>query len=254
MILCPERFRLRLEPLRVTKKDKDKDKDMIVWISGWPHSGSALCRMLIEDTLQICTYSKYHEPELGFLFGKKCEDFAECWSMKYWQCCASEKNELYLIKTHEAPLDKNPCIFLLRDGRNAMAGLSKFWSAPVYKTITAEDSPFMDWTTHYRVWHPHTRPYTLIVHFEDMIKQPEIEAARIAEFLSVPVKKKFENPQEECRKHWPLLFKPRHSDHKLDFEDYDTDLFWLLHEETMIAAGYGSRKDNESGMKDRPRS
>lgn len=26
---------------------------MLVWLAGWPHSGSALCRNLIEQTLEL---------------------------------------------------------------------------------------------------------------------------------------------------------------------------------------------------------
>ncbi len=219
---------------------------MIIWIAGWPHSGSALCRMLIEDTLGIETFSKYYEEELLFMFGRRCSKFADKWDIKFWDKCIKDEEKHYLIKTHDSPLDGNPTIYLVRDGRNAIAGLSRFWNVPVYKTITGEDSPFMDWTTHFKVWRPLMREQTIIVHFEDMISRPDTEAARMAEFLEVDVIKKFDNPQEECRKQWPVLFKPRHSDHKLDFEDYDTDLFWQLHEETMIACGYGSREEAEN--------
>jgi len=206
--------------------------------------------MLIEDTLEICTYSKYQEPELGFLFGIRCANFAEKWSLRHYQLCTADEEKLFLIKTHEAPLDNNPCIYLIRDGRNAISGLARFWGKAVHKIITGEESsPFMDWTTHYRVWRPYERPQTLIVHFEDMVKQPDAEAARISEYINMPVKKQFDNPQKECRKHWPQLFKPRHSDYKIDFTEFDTELFWQLHEDTMIATGYGSREEDENAGK-----
>ncbi len=217
---------------------------MLVWLAGWPHSGSALCRMLIEQTLELPTNSVYLENDMTFLYGLRTKDFTDTWSLaKYKKCCVSD--ERVLLKTHHTPQDQNPAIFILRDGRNACVGLSRFWSQPVKDIIAGENIIFCDWSTHFKLWNPFERPNTLVVRFEDMLSQPDVEAGRIANALGVEVKNKFDNMEEECKKHWPQLFKPRHSDWRIDFEPADTDLFWQLHGETMIAAGYGSREEAE---------
>lgn len=219
---------------------------MIVWIAGWPHSGSALCRNLIEQTLEIPTYSRYDEPELRFMFGKKCKLFHDDWNLEAYLRMRDDKKKCFLIKTHGYEADDSPVIYLIRDGRNAIAGLSRFWNQPVRKIITGEESaPFMDWTTHIKVWNPAVRKDTILVKFENMLSNPDAEAARIAAALNFPVKKKFDNRMDEYRKRWPALFKPRHSDWRLDFCEKDTDLFWRLHGDTMIATGYGNREEAE---------
>lgn len=222
---------------------------MIVWIAAWPHSGTALCRNLIEQTLGLPTFSKYDEPELVFMFGCKTTKFINEWCLDAYIRMLNDKERATIIKTHGYEANNSPTIFLLRDGRNAIAGLSRFWNKPVQTIITGEESgPFMDWSTHFKVWNPYNRPETLILKYEDMLKEPDKAAAAIAKALQVEVKKPFENNQEEYRKRWPQLFKPRHSDWRLDFSPEDIELFWRLHEKTMIATGYGNRKEAEANV------
>jgi hypothetical protein len=226
---------------------KTRGKEMIVWIAGWPHSGSALCRNLIEQALDIPTFSRYNEPELYFMFGLKCSMFQDEWGINSYLRMRDNKEKAFLIKTHQFEMDGCPAIYLIRDGRNAISGLSNFWNKPVRTIITGEESaPFMDWSTHFKVWDPFKRPNTLVVRFEDMLSDPDKEAGRIAAALSTTVKKKFDNRMDEYRKQWPQLFKPRHSDYRLDFNNEDNELFWRLHGQTMIAAGYGDRKECEN--------
>ena len=220
---------------------------MIIWIAGWPQSGSALCRNLIEQTLEFPTYSRYYEPQLEFMFGAKCSLFIEQWNVEKYLELREQQERVTLIKTHGYEPDNSATIYLLRDGRNAIAGLSRFWSKPINTIITGEDSfPYMDWSTHFKVWQPYNRPNTLIIKFEEMLANPDATARVIAKALNVPVKNKFRNDMSEYRKRWPQLFKPRHSDWRVDFSEQDTELFWRLHRDTMIAAGYGDRDAAEN--------
>ena len=210
---------------------------MIVWLSGWPQSGSTLIRMLIQDTMKSYTYSCYPEKDLVFLFGEGTVLFRNDWCLEKYLEYRDDKN-LWLIKTHDVPTDGLMAIHYVRDGRNACSSLSRFWDCEPSSVILGEKSDFTDWSTHYRATDPRNRPNTLFLRFEDMINDPDGQAGKISEFTGLKIHKKFENTKEECIKRWPQLFKPKPGNWKEDLSEKELELFWKVHGPVMEELGY----------------
>ena len=183
---------------------------MILWIAGWPHNGSTICRQILKDAFDIQTFSKYQEAELDDMF-KGSVEFQRKWAKdpslrhKY----LLEHNDTTVIKTHELPLDNAPTIFVVRDGRDSVCALSNFWQIPINMAITGSGCPFGTWSAYYHGWNPEERPNTLVLRFEDMVKNPNDEAKKIAEFIGQKQVRPYVDDFEEKKKEFPYLFKDR---------------------------------------------
>jgi hypothetical protein len=183
---------------------------MILWIAGWPHNGSTLCRQMLRDSFGIKTYSRYLESELESLF-EGGQEFYRKWSANPLNVhrYLLEHDNTWVIKTHELPLDNAPTLFVVRDGRDAVCSLSNFWSIPINQAITGLGCAFGTWSSYYYGWMPHKRENTLLLRFEDMVERPNEECGKIAEFLGVPQEKPYVDDFEEKKKQYPFLFKDR---------------------------------------------
>lgn len=212
---------------------------MIIWIAGWPHCGSTLCRTILTECFDVVAMSKYYEPQLEFLFGAEMVEFGATWSLqKYKQCRDDDK--VWFIKTHEAPMDYSPAIWITRDGRDACVALSHFWKLPVADIILAQWSHFTDWSNYYRAWMPYQRNDTVVITYEQMVRQPDTVAAAIAPLVGLEPKRKFVNPFEKCQASWPHFFKHQIGCHKDRLKGPALSLFWRCHGEIMRELGYSS--------------
>jgi len=213
---------------------------MITWIAGWPHNGSTLLRQIIKDCFEIPSYSKYKEPELEFLFGKEAAKFSELWniaSLEQYQRCRRGK-ELFVVKTHEIPFDDSPAIFVVRDGRDAVTTLSRFWATPIANMIVGQGCVFGTWSGYYYAWQPKKRPKTIIVRYEDMVTQPQKVVADIAPMLGCEPKRPFVDKYEQNKGQWPQLFNGTMGIWQEEMTEADLELFWQCHGDVMKELGY----------------
>ena len=212
---------------------------MIVWVAGWPHCGSTLIREFIQETFGHNSFSKYLEKKLAFRFGPESVEFSKHWSPKHYMECRQSK-KLFLIKTHEAPVDDSPAIYVQRDGRDAVVSLSHFWpDHTLHDLITAQYIRFMDWSTMYRAWHPQDRPNTLYLKFDEIINEPEetafqIETAfewdRIGEFTDTTF--------ADGKENFPRLYNDRFNVWQKELVGANLELFNRLHGDVMKECGY----------------
>jgi hypothetical protein len=212
---------------------------MIVWIAGWPHNGSTLCRQILKDSFGITTVSCYLETELETLFPGS-ENFAKVWDRDRMTTHAYlvEHSDAFFVKTHELPLDDCPAIFVYRDGRDAVTSLSNFWKMPIENAICGINCPFGTWSSYYHGWNPKDRQNTLMVRFEDMVNTPNAVAKSISEFLNIDQKHPYIDDFDQKKKEYPFLFKDRIGTYKRRFNDEITDLFWRYHDRVMEELGY----------------
>ena len=212
---------------------------MILWIAGWPHNGSTLCRQILKDSFDIKTYSRYLESELESLF-EGGEKFYKKWSNSplYFHRHLLEHDTTWVIKTHELPLDNAPTIFVVRDGRDAVCALSNFWGIPINDAIVGMHCAFGTWSSYYYAWNPQERENTLVLRFEDMVTQPNEEAKKISTFLGAPQEKPYVDDFEEKKKEYPYLFKDRIGGWKKRMTKEHLDLFYKCHGSLMEELGY----------------
>jgi len=214
---------------------------MIVWIAGWPHNGSTLCRQILKDCFDIGSFSLYGKEELDDLFGPGTDAFAKNWHaiplQNYLQCANADRS--YFIKTHQLPLDDMPTIFVVRDGRDAISTVSDYWQIPVkYATISQTNLGYCSWSDFYHVWNPKERPNTIIVRFEDMVEHPEIVVEQLETFLNLKSKRPYIDDYAEKQKSYPQLFNGRVGVYKNKMTEGDLQLFWKCHGSVMKELGY----------------
>lgn len=220
---------------------------MIVWIAGWPHNGSTLCRKIIKQCLGLNSYSLYQEAPLDFLFGDDphLKDASVAFA-QHWQAHGPLAHRYYdkspythIIKTHVLPADNNPAIVVVRDGCDAIVALSHFWKLPIRELIAGVCCTFGSWSAFYRVWDPLNRPNTILCRYEDMVTQPDKIAADIAELLHIRESPaKYIDDFNHCKKKWPKLFNDSIGCAKGAMSRSDRDLFRQCHGDMMVQLGY----------------
>ena len=92
-----------------------------------------------------------------------------------------------LLKTHEqVPLDANPTIYVVRDGRAAIASTWKFYGGQIPLNALIDGNwRFGPWSGHVQAWNPWRRPQTLLIRYEDIQSDFAKTLAEIAAFLRV---------------------------------------------------------------------
>jgi len=213
---------------------------MILWIAGWPHNGSTLVRQILKDSFDLQPYSKYQEPGLVDVFGEDSLKFSKKYTEDQFRgyLYYQTRKETTIVKTHEIPVDDNPAIFVIRDGRDAVTALSHFWTIPIRDAIAGQGCVFGNWSSHWHAWNPLKRPRTLLVRFEDMILKPNDVCKDLEKFLGVEQERPYVDDFEEKRKIWPQLFNDRLDCWQKEMTESDLDLFWRCHKEVMGEAGY----------------
>lgn len=165
---------------------------MIVWLASYPRSGNTLIRQILRHVFECESYSQYNDP---LDIGSRPDVAAAVGHRSYvgtWQSFLAEarsSSRLHLVKTHHAPQDDAPAIYLVRDGRSAAVSFFHLLrDLRGREDLTLEQviegrTRFGSWGGHLDAWQPHDRPLTLIVHFEDMITRPQDAIQVIADFL-----------------------------------------------------------------------
>lgn len=113
---------------------------MIVWLASYPRSGNTFLRTVLYQHFGFKTYSifnheKEHFGQVGELTGHI--EYENSWEDFYTN--ASSSKDIYFVKTHFEPLDEQPCIYIVRDGR--MAILSYFY---YHKDFIQSDSSLLE--------------------------------------------------------------------------------------------------------------
>ncbi|HMJ91237.1 MAG TPA: hypothetical protein VK530_15560, partial [Candidatus Acidoferrum sp.] len=90
---------------------------MIVWLASYPRSGNTFFRIVLHHVYNLKTFSVYNDPELEKI------GVAEVVGHETMPASLDElrsSSEVFFVKTHELPADKDPAIYIVRDGRDAL--------------------------------------------------------------------------------------------------------------------------------------
>ena len=216
-----------------------------VWLASYPRSGNTLARAILARCLGVDTGSIYPN---DLIKAPAAEQFVRAAS-----------SPVRAIKTHDAPQDADPAIYVVRDGRASVVSywhhlntlgrppwelrhLLKPWKRPrpwTLADVIRGKTRFGSWSGHIEAWDPLARSNTLLVRYEDMTARPDETAARMADFLSVPVAARFDLDFKTMHAAEPKFF--RRGDNEASIDEFDSDdaaLFERLHGEAMRALGY----------------
>jgi hypothetical protein len=149
----------------------------LVWLASYPRSGNTFLRTILWQCFALHSASIYP----GDLDGnRKLEEYVG--HIEHGQ--RFPEDSIPLVKTHEQAEDKNPAIYVIRDGRAASVSLWRFWnrSLPLEAVIEGRHR-FGTWSGHVQSWNPWKRPNTLLLRYEDMRNNLTSVLSSISEFL-----------------------------------------------------------------------
>ncbi len=222
---------------------------MIIWLASYPRSGNTLLRTICRRCFGI--YSSSDEPvrrESEFrrnpdLIGHK--EYAEPWDSFYER--ASSSPDVYLVKTHRNPIDTQPFIYVIRDGRAALQSYRKFHrdyndrNVSLVSLILGLD-PYGGWSDHYHQWNDRTGLKKISVRFEQLVDVTFDQLQTIAAFVGYEKEiRPWENPLNQLKKYEPNFFNDRAMQFQpdADWTEAVSFLFRALHGALMDRLGYG---------------
>lgn len=195
---------------------------MIVWLASYPRSGNTLLRTVLYQTLGLASLPESSEwrlfptegddpkAELQRMLGTRRP--TESWEAFYPSAVSS--GDCHLVKTHGAPIDDQPAIYVLRDGRKASYSYWQYHRAflPAYGRtllqIVAGEDYFGDWSSHYHAWADRSDGPILVLKYEDLVHATPDVVERIAAFLNHrETPKPWVNPFEELHEMSPRFFR-----------------------------------------------
>lgn len=200
--------------------------DPRIWLASWPRCGNTLLRQILYYCFGIKSDTAY-ENERKFEFSS--------------DTCT-------LVKTHNKPSNNWPAIYVVRDGREACVSYMHYMrqadpdkrGPPLRWVIEGHPSVwFGTWSQHLSLWHPLTRPNTLLLTYEGMVAAPSYAVKRIAEFLNAEPIGSDLPTFASLHATLPTFFRSGTNETWRDeMTGSDLDLFWELHGEAMGEYGY----------------
>ncbi len=165
---------------------------MIIWLASYPRSGNTLLRTICKRCLNMVSYSDepvHYESEFKSnpdLIGHV--ELKGSWEDFYHT--ATRSKDVFLVKTHRLPMDRQPYIYVVREGRQAIRSYQRFMKhynqadVSLVKLILGVDV-YGHWSGHYEKWNRRDGLSRLILRFEELRNASAETVARIADFLNV---------------------------------------------------------------------
>ena len=222
---------------------------MIIWLASYPRSGNTFFRVILNSIFGIKTYSVYNDKgDIGAdektseVVGH--EFLPENFSIEK----AREEKKVYYIKTHEL-LDhrvdeSDKVIYLIRDGREATLSFTKHQN-----TFSDQNKKLIDtiygntfvgsWGEHVSSWNPKDRNKTLLIKFEELIKEPINFIKILSDFLNIkPIGDKIPT-FEELKEINPKFFRSgKTNSWENKYSDEEHYSFWFKNYKTMCEYDY----------------
>jgi len=226
---------------------------MIIWLASYPRSGNTLLRLILRQCFGLNSFSLYDDvtdigsnPEVAEVVGHVThgldpERFVEQ---------ARSEAELYMVKTHEPPLDESPAIYVVRDGRSATVSFYHYLREIASHDVSLRDvilgqtdflgfKEFRSWSENFEAWDPLRRPNTVFLRFEDLIDLKSETFDRLAQAIGKPASTRNLPDFGKLNQIFPKFFRQgsnRSNIGELQGEDYA--VFSLMHGQLMKDLGY----------------
>lgn len=228
---------------------------MIIWLASYPRSGNTLVRSMLHQAFGLRSYSIYDDqadigalPEVAARTG---HEFLPS-SFDHFYALHRTSSDLQFVKTHDPPIDDSPAIYIIRDGRSAIASwynmlvtLRKRNDITMQDIIRGQGVRFGHWSGHIRAWAPRIRPRSLLLYYEDLLLRTDQSLRSIEQFIDRPKYAPWRNDFDELHTMFPQFFH-RGSDAQniSQMTAEDRSLFWQLHAECMREFGFGDSEDS----------
>jgi hypothetical protein len=225
----------------VSPRSAKQGPHMKVWLASYPRSGNTFIRMVLSESFGIKSTSVYSSEDadmrdkewlasrLGYPGALEELDFMP--------------EEWIGVKTHDLPSDDAPAIYIVRDGRAAIASYKHFLEdytdqRPSMEDIIRGEVWPGSWSAHFAAWSPENRKNTLLLKYEDMKKNIQGVCESISLFLGVPQKQVFSQKFDELHSLAPTLFRSANNDLNISEMKPCAELFEAEHGSLMTQMGY----------------
>lgn len=250
---------------------------MIVWLASYPRSGNSLVRDILKQCAGINSYSLYdfRDPDRCRkcrVQGKYPEELSNLidhsdaeeplWPRIY--TCATRSREVYVIKTHEPPIDAQPVVYVQRDGRKAIISYLnylEYWrkniagrterSEPVslLEILIGSTNLFGNWSEHHGAWADQGRG-RLNIRYEEVVEISPAMLQTLIEFVcsgggvnassAIPDISPWINNFTENHARRPHIYREGIVDWNppAEWTRAIDRLFWRIHGTVMQATGY----------------
>lgn len=234
---------------------------MIIWLASYPRSGNTFFRMLLYYACGFKTYSTYSDHLFDRL--EASETVGHEPLPAPLETLASSP-DIYFVKTHDLPVDRNPAIYLVRDGRDAIVSFARYvrsferkpgmvkllkevlgidsFRTSLERLITSKER-YGGWNGHVLAWlnRAHDGPQ-VVVRFEDLVQDPDRWLGQaMNQFGLKRTAASGEAIPDFATLHqrWPQFFrKGKIGSWREEIPDELHELFWQHHAEAMNTLGY----------------
>jgi hypothetical protein len=179
--------------------------------------------------------------------------FEEPWSSFYLKYKDSPGRQL--IKTHEPPMDQNPAIYVVRDGRQAIYSYLHYHRhfhpdhpVTLLDLVLGKDV-YGNWSQHYQNWSK--QPECLILRYDELVQASPSLVQRIAEFLGHEGSlHPWLNPFDDLHKKRPWFYRKGSTiwERPAEWSDTVDGAFWAIHGDLMTQLGYGEKPSMTSAL------
>lgn len=217
-----------------------------LWIASYPRSGNTLVRTILFHCFGLRSGSVYPDdlggrPELERATGHV-EHEAN-------GPPALADQPFRPIKTHLAPADDAPAIYIVRNGLDATKSLFEFYGGTrSYRRIIGgrrswfrrvvmgkRDRP--SWSSSLATWKPRERPNTLMLRYEDLTADTAASIEQIGSFLNLVPSATTIPPRADLASADGRWIRPEGAQGR-PLEREDLELFWRVNGEAMREYGY----------------
>jgi hypothetical protein len=240
---------------------------MIIWLASYPRSGNTFFRMLLHYSCGLSTYSIYDDLLFDQLHASE--------TIGHERLPASidelaHADQVYFVKTHGLPMDANPAVYLVRDGRDVLVSFARYLQSfdskrPRMRSVKGllkdlfvrEDFPavlgrLIESSEHYGGWSGNVQGWlrrdrsgagqTLVIRYEDLLVNPDACLQRVIEKCGIaPAAGGGRVMPDLATLHdrWPQFFrKGKAGSWREEMSRELHELFWQHHGETMQLLGY----------------
>jgi hypothetical protein len=221
---------------------------MIVWLASYPRSGNTLLRMILNRCFGLSSYSVYRNTSVASAWMEVVGHVDhEDPSAETFVDRARRSDETFLIKTHEFPAPEHAEIYVVRDGRAALASYQRFLRDREGVEIGLEQLASGaqwpgSWADHVETWLDRAGPRQLLLRYEELCAGDGPPLERIGAFLGKPVLRRFDVGFPELRAASPTFFGVGRDAPGIDLvERTCSEAFWRVNGGAMRRLGYARR-------------
>ena len=224
---------------------------MLIWLASYPRSGNHLLRAILSRCFELGSYDIYQniggrsDPALAGVLGARTVDEK---SSAAFIARARISSEPILVKTHDLVPGTDRCIYIVRDGRAALASYRRYLADVENRPHTLPE--LIEGKVWPGGWQRHVEQFlardpakTLVLRYEDLASA-DPPLAKIAAFVGAPIRRQFDIAFDDLHRLSPAMFPTGSNEPGVEIVEREcSDAFWRICGPAMARLGYAKLAD-----------